>query len=106
MSLSTVKLKAHVDLANHMLSELADQIDRAPLIQEALEELIWSGENIVERFRVLVDEQPEMAKRVLMASIARRPRSVPKANRSCPRRPSSTDHRSRPVSAPCQNVPN
>lgn len=37
MRLSTDKQKAQLNFANHMLSELADQIDREPLIQEALE---------------------------------------------------------------------
>ena len=70
MSISTDKLTEHLTRAKYVLSELPGHIDREPLIQAALEELMQSGDNVVERFHALADEQPEMAKRVLMASVS------------------------------------
>jgi len=52
------------------LALLPDHIDREPLVQMALEALMESGDNIVERFIELTDEQPEVSKRILLSSIS------------------------------------
>ena len=56
MNLPTDKLTAHLNRAKHTLSELPEHVDREPLIQMALQALMQSGENIVERFIQLAEE--------------------------------------------------
>ena len=51
-------------------SELPEQVDREPLIQMALQALMRSDENVVERFIELAEEQPEVAKRILLSSVS------------------------------------
>ena len=70
MSISTDKPTEHLTRAKYVLSELHGHIDREPLIQAALEEFMQSGDNVVERFHELADEQPEVPKRVLIASVS------------------------------------
>jgi len=70
MSIPTDKLTAHLSRAKHTLSELPEHVDREPLIQMALQALMQPGENIVERFSQLAEEQPEVAKRILLSSVS------------------------------------
>jgi hypothetical protein len=70
MNLPTDKLTAHLNRAQHTLSELPEHVDREPLIQMALQALMRSDENVVERFIELAEEQPEVAKRILLSSVS------------------------------------
>ena len=49
---------------------LPDHVEREPIVQLALTQLMQSGDDIVERFQQLVEEQPEIAKRVLLSSVS------------------------------------
>ena len=60
MSLPTEKLTAHLTDAKQALALLPDHVDREPLIQMALQALMESGDNVVERFIELAEEQPEV----------------------------------------------
>ena len=70
MTISTDKLTARLVEAKNALSLLPDHVNREPAVQAALQELMQSGEDIVERFQQLVEEQPEIAKRVLLSSVS------------------------------------
>ncbi len=70
MSLPTEKLTAHLTDAKQALALLPDHVDREPLVQMALQALMESGDNVVERFIELADEQPEVAKRILLSSVS------------------------------------
>ena len=68
--LSNDKLTEHLTDAKHALSLLPDHVDNEPAIQLALQALMEAREDIVERFQRLVDECPEVAKRVLLSSVS------------------------------------
>ncbi len=70
MSIPTNKLVEHLTDAKHALNCLPNHVERDPAIQTALQELMQSGDNVVERFQQLVDEQPDVAKRVLLSSLS------------------------------------
>ena len=70
MSIPTDKLTEHLTNAKHALTLLPDHVDRDPIVQLALTQLMQSGDDIVERFQQLVEEQPEIAKRVLLSSVS------------------------------------
>ena len=49
---------------------LPDHVDREPLVQMALQALMESGDNVVERFIELAEEQPEVVNRILLSSVS------------------------------------
>ena len=68
--LPTEKLEEYLATARLTLERLPSDIDREPLIQTALQELMESGKDVRQRFQQMLVDQPEVATRVLMLSIS------------------------------------
>ncbi len=69
-NLPTEKLEEYLATARLTLERLPSDIDREPLIQTALQELMESGKDVRQRFQQMLVDQPEVATRVLMLSIS------------------------------------